>query len=180
MEKTEILLHTCCGPCATYTTQHLTTQGFAPVMYFYNPNIHPYREWKKREETLAFFAGQKGIPLIVEDDYDLTGFLRQVVYREEERCALCYAMRLEKTAVKAKELGYQWFGTTLLISPYQKIEAIRRTGEELAREHGLNFYGEDLRPGYPKSRELSRELGLYRQPYCGCIYSEKERYYKPG
>lgn len=176
----KILLHTCCGPCATYTTEYLAGQGYAPVMYYYNPNIHPYREWKKRKETLAFFAERKEIPLLLEEDYDLTGFLRRVVYNEEERCALCYTMRLEKTAVKAKELGYKWFGTTLLISPYQNINDIRRTGEQLACEHGLNFYGEDLRPGYPKSRELSRELGLYRQSYCGCIYSEKERYYKPA
>lgn len=176
----EILLHTCCGPCATYTTQHLAGQGYSPVMYYYNPNIHPYREWKKRKDTLKFFAKEKEIPLLLEEDYDLTGFLRRVVYKEEERCAICYTMRLEKTAVKAKELGYKWFGTTLLISPYQNIEDICRTGERLAREHGLNFHGEDLRSGYPKSCELSRKLGLYRQPYCGCIYSEKDRYYKPA
>ena len=116
---------------------------------------------------------------MLEEEYDLSGFLRMVVEKENERCPLCYAMRLEKTARKAKELGFKWFGTTLLISPYQQIEGICRTGEDLARKYGLNFYGEDLRPGYRRSRELSRELGLYRQPYCGCIYSERDRYYKP-
>lgn len=175
----DILLHTCCGPCATYTTEHLVAAGYAPLMYYYNPNIHPYLEWRKRKEILEYFAGIKGLPLLLEEEYDLSGFLRMVVEKENERCPLCYAMRLEKTARKAKELGFKWFGTTLLISPYQQIEEICRTGEDLARKYGLSFYGEDLRPGYRRSRELSKELGLYRQPYCGCIYSERDRYYKP-
>jgi predicted adenine nucleotide alpha hydrolase (AANH) superfamily ATPase len=175
----DLLLHTCCGPCATYTTEHLAAAGFLPFMYYHNPNIHPYREWQKRKETLADFARIKGLPLLVEEDYDLSGFLRMVVEKENERCPLCYAMRLGKTAEKARELGYKWFGTTLLISPYQQIEKIRQIGEDLARKHGLNFYGEDLRPGYRRSRELSQEFGLYRQPYCGCIFSERDRYYKP-
>ncbi|NLY88837.1 MAG: epoxyqueuosine reductase QueH [Firmicutes bacterium] len=179
MDLEDILLHTCCGPCATYTTEHMVAAGYAPLMYYYNPNIHPYREWQKRKETLEDFAEKKGLPLLLEEEYDLSGFLRMVVGKENERCPLCYAMRLERTAIKARELGYKWFGTTLLISPYQQIEGICRTGEDLARKYGLNFYGEDLRPGYRRSREISRELGLYRQPYCGCIFSERDRYYKP-
>lgn len=174
----DILLHTCCGPCATYSTEHLAKEGYSPTMYYYNPNIHPFREWKQRREALKTFANTKELPLIIEEEYDMPDFLRQVVFHEKERCGFCYRLRLTKTAEKAKELGVEWFGTTLLISPYQNRELILAIGKELAEEANLRFYEGDFRPGFRRSQEMAKELGLYRQGYCGCIYSECERYAK--
>lgn len=175
----KLLLHTCCGPCATYSTEHVAAEGFAPIMYYYNPNIHPYQEWERRKDSLKTFAELKEVPLLIEEEYDMPEFLQRVVFHEKERCRFCYEMRLVRTAEKARELGIKWFGTTLLISPYQKRDLLINTGEELAEKYGLRFYAGDLRPGFKKSQQLAKELGLYRQGYCGCIYSESDRYYKP-
>lgn len=175
----DLLLHTCCGPCATYSTGYLSQKGFDLTMYYYNPNIHPYKEWKRRKESLETFSELKNLPLIMEEEYDMPEFLRKVVFHEQERCGFCYQIRLEKTALKAKELGIDWFGTTLLISPYQNRDLICELGEKLARQYKLSFCTDDLRPGFRKSQQLARELDLYRQGYCGCIYSESDRYYKP-
>lgn len=177
-KEMEILLHTCCGPCATYSTEHLVREGYRPTMYYYNPNIHPFREWRQRREAVQTFAQIKELPLIIEEEYDLEDYLRQVVFHEKERCGYCYRLRLAKTAKKAKASGMEWFGTTLLISPYQNREQIIAIGRELAAEAGLCFYEEDFRPGFHRSQEIAKELGLYRQGYCGCIYSEFERYAK--
>ena len=175
----DILLHTCCGPCATYSTEHLAELGYSPTLYYYNPNIHPYKEWERRREALQQFAGGKNLPLIVEEEYGLSEFLQQTVFHEQERCGICYRMRLGQTARKAKELGFPCFGTTLLISPYQNRELLCQIGHELAKQHQLTFCDVDLRPGFRRSQQLARELGLYRQGYCGCIFSERDRYYKP-
>ncbi|NLY90665.1 MAG: epoxyqueuosine reductase QueH [Firmicutes bacterium] len=175
----DLLLHTCCGPCATYSTEFLMEQGYAPTMYYYNPNIHPYKEWERRKESLEKFAALKQIPLLLEEEYELSAFLQQTVFHEEERCGLCYRMRLEKTARKAQELGVSVFGTTLLISPYQNRDLLCQVGEELAAKYNLTFCDLDLRPGFRRSQQLAREYELYRQGYCGCIFSERDRYYKP-
>lgn len=175
----ELLLHTCCGPCATYSTEYLFTKGYSPTMYYYNPNIHPYKEWERRQESLQKFAELKNLPLIREEEYALSEFLQQTVFHEQERCGFCYRMRLGQTALKAKELGFNYFGTTLLISPYQNRELLCQIGQELAAEHHLTFCEEDLRPGFRRSQQMARELELYRQGYCGCIFSERDRYYKP-
>lgn len=175
----ELLLHTCCGPCATYSTDFLREQGYNLSMYYYNPNIHPYKEWERRKESLERFASQKKLPLILEDEYELSAFLQQTVAREQERCGFCYRMRLEKTARKAQALGIPAFGTTLLISPYQNRELICEIGRELAATYNLSFCDLDLRPGFRRSQQLAKEYGLYRQGYCGCIFSERDRYYKP-
>ena len=98
----ELLLHTCCGPCATYSTEHLAALGYSPTMYYYNPNIHPFKEWERRREALQIFAEQKKFPLMVEEEYGLSEFLQQTVFHEQERCGICYRMRLEQTARKAK------------------------------------------------------------------------------
>lgn len=176
----ELLLHTCCGPCATYSTEFLQEQGYAPTMYYYNPNIHPYKEWERRKESLAEFASRKGLPLILGEEYELSTFLQRTVPHEKERCGICYRMRLEKTARQAKAMGFPAFGTTLLISPYQNRDLICQIGGELAAAYQLLFCDLDLRPGFRRSQQLAREYGLYRQGYCGCIFSERDRYYKPG
>ena len=174
----DLLLHTCCGPCATSSTEFLLEQGYEPTMYYYNPNIHPYKEWERRKESLEKFAGLKEIPLILEEEYELSAFLQQTLPHELERCGFCYRMRLNKTARKAQALGFPAFGTTLLISPYQNRELICAVGQELAAEYNLIFCDLDLRPGFRRSQQLAREYELYRQGYCGCIFSERDRYYK--
>lgn len=175
-----MLLHACCGPCSCYTTEWLLNNGFEPTLYYYNPNIHPYLEYQRRLEGLQQLAEIRQLPLIVESGYELEYFLREVAQQPEfrVRCLKCYEMRLRKTAEKAVELGFDTFSTTLLISPYQNRQQICEIGHNLAREHQLTFIDEDYSVGFRRSQELAKEYGIYRQPYCGCIYSEKDRYYK--
>jgi len=144
--------------------------------FFFNPNIHPYTEWKARRKALAGYAPGAGLPMIFDEDYLLEEFIRGVAHREGERCSFCYAMRLRRTAQAAAQNKFDAFSTTLLVSPYQKHDLIREIGGEVSRETGVQFVYRDFRPGYRAAVERSRELGLYRQKYCGCIYSEKERY----
>lgn len=175
----KILLHTCCAPCSIYPIESLKEKGLEIQGYFFNPNIHPYTEFIRRKETLEKYAGEVGLNMIVDDDYRLEEFIRGVVNRESSRCQVCYAMRLDQTAQVAKKHGFDCFSSTLLVSPYQKHELIREIGHALGDKHGVSFYYEDFRPGYRKAAARSRELGMYRQQYCGCIYSEKERYCRP-
>ena len=173
-----ILLHTCCGPCGCYTTKRLTEEGLKPTLFFYNPNIHPYQEQLRRREGAEQLAAARDLPLLVEPGYELEEFLVAVAGDPQNRCEQCYRMRLTRAAEKAKNLGFRLFGTTLLISPYQNRDVICKIGKELAVDYGLEFHDEDFRPGFRQSQTLASELGIYRQKYCGCIYSEKERYYK--
>lgn len=173
-----ILLHTCCGPCACYTTLKLEEGGFKPSLFFYNPNIHPYQEQQRRLEALTTFSQIRNLPLTVEPGYELEQFLTRVAADPKNRCEKCYRIRLARTAIHAREQGFELFGTTLLISPYQNRELICQIGHDLAKEHGIRFHDQDFRPGFRQSQQMAKELGLYRQPYCGCVYSEKERYFK--
>jgi len=179
----KILLHTCCGPCTIYPLQTLRDEGLEVMGFFYRHNIHPYRECLRRQETLEAFAAREKLKLIVPPDYDMEGFLRNVAFREAERCRFCYHDRLSHTARLAREGRFEAFTTTLLYSKYQKHDLIRETGEAVARATGVPFYYRDFRAGWDVGVAVSRARGMYRQPYCGCIYSEKERYYrrpKPG
>jgi predicted adenine nucleotide alpha hydrolase (AANH) superfamily ATPase len=143
---------------------------------FFNPNIHPYAEHRRRHDTLLGYANRIGLPLIGEPRYDITAWLRQVHGKEEKgvRCRICIHERLRYTAELATTAGFDAFSTTLLVSPYQEHEIIREEGERAAADHGVEFSYLDLRPRYRRSIELSREAELYRQRYCGCIYSEAE------
>jgi len=147
-----------------------------PTALWYNPNIHPFLEHQRRLDSMRSFAETARLPLVVPDGYDMVPFLRLVAGHEANRCGDCYRLRLSRAAAAAREQGLAAFTTTLLISPYQDHDLLREVGEEVARQHGVEFYYEDLRPGFGESRRLTRELGLYRQRYCGCIYSEWERY----
>ena len=178
MEKNELLLHICCGPCSIYSWSRLEKNNYRVTGYFFNPNIHPYKEFVRRRDALLLWAREDDREIIIDERYLLEDYLRMVSNHEQERCPLCYRMRLEETALKAKEKGIENISTTLLISPYQKHELLREMGETIAGEHGLHFVYEDFRPGFRESMRLAREKGLYMQGYCGCIYSEKERYYK--
>jgi len=174
----KILLHICCAPCAVYPVQVLTGGEHYVHGFFYNPNIHPYQEFARRAGALEEFARLRQLPVIWDRAYDLEGFLRQVVFREAERCRFCYHLRLLSAARTARGGKFDAFTSTLLYSKYQKHELIREIGEQVARETGLPFYYEDFRQGWQAGQAQSKELGLYRQQYCGCIYSERERYCK--
>lgn len=173
-----VLLHICCAPCATYTVERLREIGFDVTGYWYNPNIHPWGEHERRRESLVRFAGLVDLPMVWAAGYDMPLFLRRVGGREEfrRRCAVCYAMRLSRTAQEARAGGFDAFTTTLLISPYQDQALLRRIGERLAEDVGVRFYFENFRRGWAERGRLTRLYGLYRQGYCGCLYSEWERY----
>ena len=171
-----ILLHVCCGPCAIYPLAAIRAAGHAARGFFYNPNIHPFKEFQRRIEALETMSRELDFEVDYERDYGLRTFLRQVVFHEEERCGLCYAMRLRPTAERAVALGFEAFSSTLLYSRYQNHALLRQQGEALAAEFGLAFYYQDFRAGWQEGIDRSIEMGLYRQPYCGCIYSEEERY----
>ncbi len=175
-----LLLHICCGPCAIAPVAMLREQNNEVSGFFYNPNIHPYQEFKRRLDALEKYSQAVNLKISYNKNYDLENFLRQVVYREQQRCIYCYRTRLEKTATAAREGGFEAFSTTLLVSPYQKHDLIRETGEQVARDTGIPFYYQDFRPRYREGVAKSREMELYRQPYCGCIFSEKERYQPKG
>ncbi len=174
----KVLLHICCANCAIYPLQRLGERGDELVGFFFNPNIHPYQEYQKRLESLKQYAERVGLKMIYRDEYLLEEFLRNVSHREKERCRYCYSIRLEATAQEAKKNGFDQFSTTLLQSAQQNHLLIKEIGERLAKEIGIPFYYEDFRQGWRKGLEVSKAMGLYRQQYCGCIFSEKERFVK--
>ncbi|WP_425061377.1 epoxyqueuosine reductase QueH [Sporomusa carbonis] len=177
-----MLLHICCGPCAVFPVKYLLKEypQYEITGYFYNPNIHPYKEFVRRLDTLKTFAEKIGLNnLIVDDSYTLEEFLRQALNAPGGRCQSCYELRMRQTAGYAKENGFDCFSTTLLVSPYQQHDLIRAAAEEAANVEGVKFCYIDFRPGWQEGVKISRELEMYRQPYCGCVFSEKDRYYKP-
>jgi predicted adenine nucleotide alpha hydrolase (AANH) superfamily ATPase len=176
MGSKSVIVHCCCAHCAAYTVEYWRQQGYVVSALWYNPNIHPYLEHQHRLEAMESFAQGINLPLHVVGGYDIIDYFRQVVGREAERCQYCFRLRLAKTAEVALETGCNAFSTTLLISPHQKHELIREIGGELAQEKGVEFLYADLRKRYSDSRRLTKGLNLYRQQYCGCVYSEWERY----
>ena len=176
----KILLHICCAPCAIYPVQFLAGEKHYVHGFFYNPNIQPYQEFSRRLTALEEYAGLQKLPVIWDRAYDLEKFLRLVVFREQERCRFCYHLRLTAAARTAKAGRFEAFTSTLLYSKYQKHALIKEIGEQVGREAGLPFYYEDFRQGWSTGQEQSKALGLYRQQYCGCIYSERERYQGSG
>lgn len=171
-----VLLHTCCGPCAIYPLEYLRQEGHEVQGYFFNPNIHPYSEYIRRKEALSNYAAASNWPVIFATDYPVEEYFRQVAYREAERCRFCYLLRLRQTARLARKGKFDAFTTTLLVSPFQKHGLVKETGNVVGQEFGVPFYYVDFRPGFKYGVQRSRELGLYRQQYCGCIFSEKERF----
>jgi len=172
----KILLHICCGPCASYPVPVLRQEGFDVAGYFYNPNIHPYLEWQQRKTALEQYARAKDLKVIFDSNYNPVEYFQNITFRENHRCSICYQMRLERTAQVAKSGGFEFFSTTLLVSPYQKHDRIRELGETIGERHEIPFLYRDFRAGFRETGEISREMGLYRQKYCGCLYSEIERY----
>jgi predicted adenine nucleotide alpha hydrolase (AANH) superfamily ATPase len=159
-----------------YPYKVLAGKGASITGFFYNPNIHPYLEFQKRLQTLKQWLQGVDIRCIIRDDYVIEDFLRMVAFREAERCRLCYLMRLEAAAAVAKRGRFESFSTTLLYSKFQQHEVVREIGETVGKKYGVPFYYEDFRVGWKEGIRLSKENNLYRQQYCGCIYSEGERY----
>ncbi|MFH1002618.1 MAG: epoxyqueuosine reductase QueH [Chloroflexota bacterium] len=170
-----VLIQVCCAHCAAYTVQHWRQQGYTPSGLWYNPNIHPFTEHQQRLEAVQSLAAETDLPLLVEG-YDPVSYFRAVTGHEAERCRHCFRLRLSRTAAVARQQGFTAFTTTLLISPHQQHHWLHDIGQEVARESGLEFLYADLRKRYSDSRCLTKPRNLYRQQYCGCLYSEWERY----
>jgi predicted adenine nucleotide alpha hydrolase (AANH) superfamily ATPase len=177
MKKKKLLMHVCCAPCLVAPYEHLQSEGEYEIWgFWYNPNIHPWVENQRRLQTFRDYVDKVGLQLIEKDEYDLEGFLRQTSFREGNRCRICYHMRLRYAAIVAAKGNFDYFTSTLLYSKFQKHDLIREIGEAAGREQGVKFLYRDFREYWKEGIARSKELEMYRQQYCGCIYSEKERY----
>lgn len=173
----KILFHICCGPCATASIKKLQEDDYEVVGYYYNPNIHPNYEYKKRLKEARRLARRLDIKLIV-DEYEPSDYfnsIKGVELDQRKRCPKCWELRLAKTAQKAKELGVNIIGSTLRISPYQNQDELLRIGRDVAKKYNLSFYEKDLANCFNESVSMSKEQGMYRQKYCGCIFSKEYR-----
>lgn len=173
----KLLLHICCAPCALAPFLELVNEKLEINGFFYNPNIHPKEEYEKRLEAVKSFSDKENLP-VVFPEYQPEVFFTKVNGKEKllkERCPLCWGLRLEKAAAYAKENNFSAFTTTLLISPYQDHEQIKKIGLDLAKKHGVDFYYQDFRPFFRNSQQKAKERELYRQKYCGCIFSIEDR-----
>ena len=170
MEK--LFLHICCGPCSIYPVELLKEKGYEITGMYYNPNIHPIDEHTRRWENLKIVSDKLHFDVIKSDDFrqeDWENFKGQ----QSERCEMCYRIRMEKIAQQAKERGFKYFTTTLLVSPYQKHELIADICYEMAKKYDVEFLYIDFRPGFRQGQQKAKEFGLYRQKYCGCILSKE-------
>ncbi|MBI5560720.1 MAG: epoxyqueuosine reductase QueH [Deltaproteobacteria bacterium] len=180
-----MLVHMCCGPCSIYPLTKILDGRYEVYGLFYNPNIHPRNEYKKRLESVKRLAGLMGVNILYYEDYNpgpyfsgLPADIKSVP--KDKRCEYCYLFRLEKTAEFAKKNGFAAFSSSLLYSRYQKHELIIALGLAMEKKHGVPFYHEDFRKGWREGIEASKGMGLYRQKYCGCIFSMMERGSPPG
>lgn len=174
----KILIHICCAPCSIYPIRILRDKNMEIMGYFYRHNIHPYTECEKRENTLRTYSENNGFQVIYQEGYEPETFIQQVVFREKDRCSYCYHARLLATAQIARHGKFDYFTSTLLYSKFQKHDLIKSIGESIGKSIGVPFYYHDFREGWKQGVEESKQLNLYRQQYCGCIYSEKERFFK--
>ena len=166
----KILMHMCCAPCSVYPVESLLAEGYQLEGLFYNPNIHPREEYEKRRENVRIYSDIKNLFVNYIEDFrqkDWESFNGQ----EAARCTMCYDIRMDKAASYAAANGFDAFATSLLVSPYQKHDLIRETGEKYAEKYGVKFLYIDFRPGFRQGQQQARDLGLYRQKYCGCIKS---------
>ena len=174
----KVLLHICCANCAIYPIKTMREEGLEVMGFFYRHNIHPYTECIKRQEALQTYAEQIDLKVIYQEGYDMEGFIQNVVFRESDRCNYCYHDRLQSTALLAKRGKFDYFSSTLLYSKHQQHDLIRSMGESIGKSVGVPFRYQDYREGWKEGIDCSKQMGLYRQHYCGCIYSEKERFFK--
>lgn len=170
------LMHMCCAPCANRPIAALREEGIPVSGFWFNPNIHPYTEYQARKRTLEEYAKEIGLKLIIGGTYDLRSFIPQVAGNIDGRCAYCYRVRMEETAKYAAQNGFDSFTTSLLISPYQNHEAICAAAQAMGEKYGVEFLYRDFRPLFRDGQDYAREHGFYMQKYCGCIFSEEDRY----
>ena len=175
---TSVLMHTCCAPCSLSCIDPLRAEGIEPVAFWYNPNIHPWKEYEARRDCLLAYAPTIEMQVIVDEDYGLRTFVEHVASDINHRCTYCYQHRLEETARSAAEHGYEAFTSTLLASLYQDHDGIKAAAEKYARQYGVEFLYRDFRPNFRAGNQRARELGFYMQKYCGCVFSEQDRYQK--
>ena len=173
----KLLMHTCCAPCSVYCIDELEKENIKPTLYWYNPNIHPYTEYKSRRDCLKDYAKSLNLDAIIDEDYGLDKFCTEAVKDLKNRCTnYCYPVRIEQTCKFAKENEFDTVTTTLLYSIYQNHEFIKKYMEETCAKYGLNFLYKDFRVGFWEGHQKAHDLGLYMQKYCGCIFSEESRY----
>ena len=174
----KLLMHTCCAPCSIYCIETLRSEGIEPTLYWFNPNIHPYMEYKSRRDCLKEYAKNININAIFEENYGLDEFCKEAVKDLKSRCTnYCYPVRIKKTFEYAKENGYDAVTTTLLYSIYQNHDFIKELMEKYSKEYNIEFLYRDFRIGFWEGHQKAHDLGLYMQKYCGCIFSEESRYY---
>jgi hypothetical protein len=173
-----ILLHSCCAPCTIYPLDRLRSEGIVVTGFFRNPNIHPFSEFEKRLLAVSDYYLAEGHELIVDAAYDVSAFIEAVFRWGVRRCETCWRIRLRAAAEKAAEIGADAVTTTLLYSIYQDHDAVAGIGREEARDAGVGFHYEDFRVGWSEGQRRARAFSIYRQKYCGCIFSEEERYRK--
>lgn len=179
LKDNKILLHSCCGICSAYSIQRLKDLGYEPVVYFYNPNIYPEMEYKKRLEAQKAVCLYNNCKLITEkyQPEEFTVLAKGLENEPEKgiRCKKCFKLRLKRTAQKANELGIKSFTTTMTISPHKSFETILKVGLKVEKVYDIKYLAEDFKKkdGFLKTNRLSKELGLYRQNYCGCEYSKR-------
>jgi predicted adenine nucleotide alpha hydrolase (AANH) superfamily ATPase len=179
MKKKKILVHVCCAPCSTYSFQKLYEDDIEPVGFFYNPNIHPQEEYSRRLNEAVSFYKEKDYSLEIKEASSQIWFNAVKGLENEpeggKRCEVCFELRMEQTAIFAKENGYDGFSTVLTISPHKNSDLINKIGKELAEKHQIAFLEENFKKndGFKKSLEISKQYNLYRQNYCGCIFSQR-------
>lgn len=174
----KILLHVCCAPCSIMSIKKLRELNHDVTGFWYNPNIHPYMEYRSRRDAFRNYSKLIDLPSIYKDEYGLDDFCREVINNLDNRCKSCYAKRICVVAKYAKEHGYDAFCTSLLYSPYQDHEALKEVCYEIAKAFDIEFFYYDFRPYYREGQAEAKRLGIYMQKYCGCIFSEEDRYKK--
>lgn len=174
----KVLIHCCCAPCSVSCIEPLRLEDIDVTGYWFNPNIHPFKEYEARRNCMVDFAKEINLPLIVEENYGLCEFIENVAENIKGRCVYCYEHRLEQTAKYASVNGFDAFTSTLFASTYQNHEMMKNAAEKYAQKYGVEFLYRDFRPNFKEGNQKAREKGLYMQKYCGCIFSEKDRYQK--
>ena len=173
----KLLMHACCAPCSVYCVDTLRNEGIEPTMFWFNPNIHPYMEYRNRRECFIEYCRMMNLNSIILDEYGLDEFCRNVVDKLDSRCVMyCYPIRIRKLFEYARDNGYDTVTTTLLYSIYQNHEFIKKLMEKYSKEFGIDFLYRDFRVGFREGQDKAREIGLYMQKYCGCVFSEEDRY----
>jgi predicted adenine nucleotide alpha hydrolase (AANH) superfamily ATPase len=168
----------CCAPCSIFPINELRKNGIEVIGFFFRHNIHPYTECIKRENTIKEYAEKINLKVIFQKGYEIEKFLQKIVFRESDRCRICYYERLFAACKIAKKGKFDAFSSSLLYSKFQNHELINTIGNAVGKDQGIKFLYQDFRQGWKYGIEESKRLKMYRQQYCGCIYSEKQRYYK--